>query len=260
MKRNNKEKDKTTEETPKKEFKLIDSEIGQKMKITVKSETFRFVLGLICVIFAVYMLLSFSSFFFTGGSDQSVLSHPTPGELVSSDTHIENYTGAQGAQLANFLMNRCFGIPAYFLVVFFIALGMHLMQAYKIRLRKWFFGCFVGMYWSSIALGFFLGTSFENSFIYPGGMHGYRLSAWLEAQIGAPGVCLLLLTTAILIGLTVTRNTMDVVRKAVHPNFPNKWTKFKKESREDTKPTAQDAEEADIQDKEIGRASCRERV
>ena len=248
MKKNNKEKDKATEETPKKEFKLMDSEFGYKMRTTVKSETFRFVLGLMSVIFAVYMLLSFSSFFFTGGSDQSILSHPVPGELVSSDTHIENYTGAQGAQLANFLMNRCFGIPAYFLVIFFIALGMHLMQAYKIRLRKWFFGCFVGMYWCSIALGFFLGTSFENSFIYPGGMHGYRLSEWLEAQIGAPGVCLLLLTTAILIGLTVTRNTMDVVRKAVHPTFPNKWKKSKNMVDDESDAQPESSENVDLTD------------
>ena len=225
MKKNNKEKAKTTEDAPKKEFKLLNSQFGEKMKVTVKSETFKFVLGLISVIFAVYMLLSFSSFLFAGGSDQSVLSHPLPGELSSSNPHIENYTGAQGAQLAEFLMNRCFGIPAYFLVAFFIALGMHLMQAYQIKLRKWFFGCFVGMYWFSIALSFFLGGAFENSFIYPGGLHGYRLSEWMEAQIGAPGVCLTLLATLILIALAVSRNTMEMVRKAVHPNIPSKWRK-----------------------------------
>lgn len=226
MKKNNKEKEKTaSEDTLKKKIKRFDSHFGEKMKTTMRSETFRFALGLMSVIFAVYMLLSFSSFLFTGGSDQSVLSHPEPGELASSNPHIENYTGAQGAQLAEFLMNRCFGIPAYFLVVFFVALGMHLMQAYQIRLRKWFFGCFVGMYWFSIALGFFLGGVFEDSFIYPGGLHGYRLSEWLEAQIGAPGVCLFLLTTAILIGLAVSRNTMYVVRKAVHPKFVNKLKK-----------------------------------
>ena len=229
MKKNNKENAKAEDTAPKKKFKLTDSHFGEKMKTTMKSETFRFVMGLMCVIFAVYMLLSFSSFLFTGGSDQSILAHPASGELASSNTHIENYTGAQGAQLAEFLMNRCFGIPAYFLVVFFIALGMHLMQAYQIRLRKWFLGCFVGMYWWSIALGFFLGGIFENSFIYPGGIHGYRLSEWLEAQIGAPGVCLFLLTTAILIGLTVTRNTMELVRKAMHPKFPAKWKKNKGE-------------------------------
>ncbi len=230
MGKNSKEKAEIPGEAPQKNFKFINSHFKEKMQVTVKSETFRFVLGLLSVIFAVYMLLSFSSFLFAGGSDQSILSHPAPGELASSNTHIENYTGAQGAQLAEFLMNRCFGIPAYFLVIYFIALGMHLMQAYQIRLRKWFFGCFVSMYWFSIALGFFLGGIFENSFIYPGGMHGYRLSEWLKAQIGAPGVCLLLLATAILIGLSISRDTMMcLVRKAVHPKLPEKWKKDNKE-------------------------------
>ena len=45
-----------------------------------KSETTHFVIGLICVIFAVYLLLAFTSFFFTGAADQSILNHEQPGE------------------------------------------------------------------------------------------------------------------------------------------------------------------------------------
>ena len=243
MKKNN-EKDIKKESSSGKGFKAMESKIGSKMKVTFHSETFRFVVGLISVIFAVYMLLSFSSFFFTGGNDQSVLSHPAQGELASTNTHIENYTGARGAQLAEFLINRCFGIPAYFMVVFFVALGMHLMQAYELQIRKWFFSCFVGMYWSSIALGFLLGGVFEDSFVYPGGMHGYRLSEWITAQIGGPGLILLLLGTAVLVGLVITRTTMDVVRKAMHPNFPkNKWNKKTSEPQEesaDEQPSEED--------------------
>ena len=227
MKKNNKEKNNDTEKTTGKKFRFINPAFKQKIKSTVSSETFHFVLGLICVIFAVYMLLSFLSFLITGGNDQSVLAHPQGGELASSNTHIENYTGARGAQLAEFLMNRCFGLPAFFLVAFLVVAGMHLMQAYQVQLRKWFFGCFIGMYWSSIALGFLFGGVFENSFIYPGGLHGYRLSEWLVAQIGGPGVCLFLLITAILVGLAITRSTMDVVRKAMHPNIPERWKKNK---------------------------------
>lgn len=44
----------------------------------LKSETTGFVIGLLFVIFGVYLLLAFSSFFFTGGNDQSILSHPNP--------------------------------------------------------------------------------------------------------------------------------------------------------------------------------------
>ena len=50
----------------------------QKVVTALKSETAHFVIGLLCVIFGVYMLLAFSSFFFTGGNDQSILHIPTP--------------------------------------------------------------------------------------------------------------------------------------------------------------------------------------
>lgn len=38
----------------------------------LKNETTHFVIGLISVIFAVYLLLAFTSFFFTGAADQSI--------------------------------------------------------------------------------------------------------------------------------------------------------------------------------------------
>ena len=50
--------------------------MAEKTWTILKSETTAFVIGLLCVIFGVYLLLAFSSFFFTGGNDQSILSHP----------------------------------------------------------------------------------------------------------------------------------------------------------------------------------------
>ena len=75
-----------------------------------KSETTHFVIGLISVIFSVYLLLAFISFFFTGAADQSILDNQQPGELMQTTNHVKNYAGARGAQLAEFLINECFGI------------------------------------------------------------------------------------------------------------------------------------------------------
>ena len=47
--------------------------VAGKTWTILKSETTAFVIGLLCVIFGVYLLLAFSSFFFTGGNDQSIL-------------------------------------------------------------------------------------------------------------------------------------------------------------------------------------------
>ena len=80
----------------------------------LKNETTHFVIGLISVIFAVYLLLAFTSFFFTGAADQSILDNQQPGELMQTANHVKNYAGARGAQLAEFLINECFGLAAYF--------------------------------------------------------------------------------------------------------------------------------------------------
>ena len=120
----------------------------------LKSETTHFVVGLISVIFAVYLLLAFTSFFFTGAADQSILDNQEAGELMQTGNQIKNYAGARGAQVAEFLINECFGVAAYFIVLFLAVLGMRMMRAYKFRVWKWFMSCTVMMIWFSILMGF----------------------------------------------------------------------------------------------------------
>ena len=188
----------------------------------LKSETTHFVVGLVSVIFAVYLLLAFTSFFFTGAADQSILDNQLPGELLQTDNQVQNYAGARGAQVSECLINRCFGIAAYFIVLFLAVLGMKLMKAYQFRLWKWFMSCTVMMIWFSIALGFIFDGPFSNSFIYPGGLHGYNVSNWLISQIGAPGLTLLLLITALLFFIYLSKETMRIIRKTLHPEFKRK--------------------------------------
>lgn len=206
----------------------------------VKSETTHFVLGLISVIFAVYLLLAFTSFFFTGAADQSILDNQQPGELMQTANQVKNYAGARGAQLSEYLINECFGIAAYFIVLYLAVLGMRLMRAYQFRMWKWFLSCTVMMIWFSIALGYVFDGTFTESFVYPGGLHGYNVSRWIASQIGATGLGLFLLVTAILFCVYQTRETMRLVRKTLHPEFKRK----KKETPEPIEePTDSEEEE-----------------
>ena len=54
-----------------KEAERAPSSPGKIVSI-FKNETIHFVIGLMLVIFSVYLLLAFSSFFFTGAADQSI--------------------------------------------------------------------------------------------------------------------------------------------------------------------------------------------
>lgn len=193
-----------------------------KIKKFLKSETTHFVFGLICVIFAVYLLLALTSFFFTGAADQSILDNQQPGELMQTGNQVKNYAGARGAQLSEYLINNCFGLAAYFIVAFLAVMGMKLMRAYQFRLWKWFMSCATLTIWFSITLGFIFDGPFESSFIYPGGLHGYNVSNWLISQIGEPGLGLLLFVTALLFLIYVSSETINIIRKALHPSFKRK--------------------------------------
>lgn len=194
-----------------------------------KSETTHFVFGLISVIFAVYLLLAFTSFFFTGAADQSILDNQQPGELMQTSNQVKNYAGARGAQLANFLINECFGLAAYFIILFLAVVGMKLMRAYQFRIWKWFMTSSILLIWFSITLGFIFDGTFGDSFIYPGGLHGHNVSLWFVSQIGIPGLALLLLISAVLFFIYLSNETILIIRKALHPNLRYK----KKEDRTD---------------------------
>ena len=78
----------------------------------------------------------------------------------------------------------------------------------------------VDSYLTSLLQSF--GGVLEDSFLYPGGLHGYNVSQWICSQVGAPGLILILLVTGILIGVFFTKGTIDVVRKAFRPSLPRR--------------------------------------
>ena len=193
---------------------------AKKVVTLFKGETPYFMIGLLFVMFGVYLLLAFSSFLVSGGHDQSLVMHAETGELLRTDNGIQNVMGSSGAQLSQFLVNDCFGLASYIIIVFLIIAGMRLMNAYQFTVWKWFVGCFASIFWLSLTLAFAFQGSFEDSFIYPGGLHGYNVSRWIASQVGSAGLVIILLVTLVFICLFFSRETMNVVRKVVHPSFP----------------------------------------
>jgi len=212
---------KTKEKTPPKpNQKKVQEEnkphIFRNIFGSVKNEIGQFIIGIVLALIAFYMLIAFISFFTTGAADHSILEN-TAANNMGVGNEIKNSTGAIGAQLANFFINGCFGIPAFFIAIFIGVAGLKLMRAYRVNLTKWFICCSTLLVWCSVALGFLCGT---DGHIIPGGWHGYNVSNWLTSQIGAPGVWLLLLVTAILFAIYLSRETINLIRKMLHPNIP----------------------------------------
>lgn len=185
----------------------------------LRNETIHFVVGLMLVIFSVYLLLAFSSFFFTGAADQSIIDSGNPADLSAVNNHVKNYAGSRGAQLASYLINDCFGISSFFILVFLAVAGLKLMKVRNVRLWKWFVGCSLLLIWFSVFFGFAFMDHYQDSFIYLGGMHGYNVSRWLVSQVGVPGVWMLLLVTAICFFIYLSRRTITWLRKLFGLSF-----------------------------------------
>ena len=131
-----------------------------------RNETLHFVAGLVLVIFSVYLLLAFFSFFFTGAADQSIVDSGNPADLAAVDNHVKNYAGSRGAQLASYFINDCFGVSSFFILAFLAVAGLKLMRVRVVRLWKWFIGCTLLLVWFSVFLGFVLMDHYQDSFIY----------------------------------------------------------------------------------------------
>lgn len=195
----------------------------------LKNETIHFVLGLVLVIFSVYLLLAFSSFFFTGAADQSIIDSGNPHDLSTVNNHVKNYAGSRGAQLASYLINDCFGISSFFILIFLAVAGLKLMRVRIVRLWKWFIGCALLLVWFSVFFGFAFMDSYQDSFIYLGGRHGYNVANWLTSQVGQPGVWMILLVTAICFLIYISARTVIWLRKLFSLSFLKRSRKEKKE-------------------------------
>ena len=190
-----------------------------KVAALFRSETVHFVIGLVLVIFSVYLLLAFSSFFFTGAADQSIIDGGRAQELISTNNGVKNYAGSRGAQLASYLINDCFGVSSFLILVFLAVAGLKLMRVRVVRLWKWFIGCSLMLVWFSVFFGFVFVDQYKDSFLYLGGMHGYNVSNWLVSQVGVPGVWLLLLVTAICFLIYLSARTVIWLRRLFSLSF-----------------------------------------
>ena len=171
---------------------------------TFRNETFLFVSGAVLTIIAVFFLIAYISFLFTGGTDQSA--------VLSGAQDIENSTGLLGARVSEAVVNGWYGFSSVMIPVFLIICGLNMMRITHFRIFRWFVSCTFLMFWLSVFLQFVLSPLMQNSFIIPGGSHGMNLTNTLRGYIGIPGVILVLILTMLIYCVYLTRRTIEVIR------------------------------------------------
>ena len=223
-----------------------------KARSLARDERTRYAAGLFLLLAMLYVSLSFVSYFFTGAADQSKLDVPWS-ELKGMRDEIQNWTSVTGACMAEWCINRWFGLPVFAGVWFFTAVGLRLVNVRRTPIVRTFFHCFFWLVWGSVFLGFTLSPLLQDVlFFSPGGQHGDAVSRWLTSYIGVPGTLMLLLGVLLLYCLVSFRGTIPFIkglfkRKAKTPKpqdavavgmeiVPGEWVEGEDEGHEEADP------------------------
>jgi len=171
---------KATDLKPEKEEKI-------NLKKLAKDERTWKITGAFFILIALFLFISFISYFFTWKEDQSqVLNH----SIFDTSISAKNLLGVLGAFVSYFFINKGFGIASFFICSFFFVLGVNLLFSKKVfsvwrNLRY----VIVGMVVISVSLAFLF---LKNDFAF-GGSVGTMISNWLINMLGNIGTAALLL-------------------------------------------------------------------
>lgn len=211
------------------------------------NEKFRFIIGLIIFVIAIYLLIAFISFLFYGAADQSKLDLKLKELVMDREIKVLNKAGKTGAFLSELIINKGFGLASFLLVYMIGVTGLRIISRNLIRFRKNLIYSLILLVWLSMALGLILTKHEDGSFIYYGGRYGYIMCTWLGALIGNIGLFFLLAVTGIILVIIRFENSYAWFKEHLKPK-----PKVKKEIEEETVQQKQ-GREVVFEDKSISK-------
>tara|TARA_B100000497_G_scaffold91318_1_gene101945 strand:+ start:263 stop:2620 length:2358 start_codon:yes stop_codon:yes gene_type:complete len=145
-------------------------------------------LGSTLIVVSFVLFLSFTSYFFTGASDQSTLI-----QFNNKDVIPENWMSKIGAFLADLFLHKGFGVSSYIICFLTFISGLFvLLESNKAKLTKhWFWGILI-MIWISLLFGLINLDTGKFS-----GIVGFESNLFLKSYIGNIGTAFLLFLSAI---------------------------------------------------------------
>jgi DNA segregation ATPase FtsK/SpoIIIE, S-DNA-T family len=158
-----------------------------------KDVKFQFVTGLLSIAASFTLTIAYLSFFFTGATDKSKFDIPFWELLTNPDIRVDNWTGKIGAFVSDVLMNRWFGVASFSIIFMLFIVGLRLLGARVLPLKRTLLHATIITIWLSITLGYAFITSIDDYYLLLGGAHGYYVSNWLIALMGHIGLSVFLL-------------------------------------------------------------------
>lgn len=154
-----------------------------------RDERFRITFGTFLILFAIYMLLAFVSYFFTWKADQDF---QWASVFSGAEVTVENHAGKIGAWLSAQFLNRWFGLASFSAPLFLLIIGANMIGLKIFRTWRSLRNLLIITILFSVLLSFIFGKKIEFLGSGPGGAHGYFLSQWLISSLGYVGTAFLL--------------------------------------------------------------------
>ena len=191
---------------PKKPFKLPELAWISKIKAFFENSRNQYILGFLFMFLGIFLLFSFTSYFFTWKADQDKLeAWSTVGtEAFGEDTpEPANQTGSIGAKISSFFMRSLFGISSYTFPFLLLLYGIKL--SFKRTLLPLWRTTKIAVFYT-VFLSLCLSLIFGENDLNPGGTFGYQVNTWISFLIGQSGLIIFL----VLIGLVTLFTFFDL--------------------------------------------------
>lgn len=144
----------------------------------------KFAIGILLVLLAVALLLSFVSYFIKGNYDQSQVH-----DVFDRETRVQNWLGKFGAYLADFFLYKGFGVASFIFVRILFLAGIYLVLDIALsKLKKSLFWDLYLIIVVSILFGFFWEYIPQLA-----GTVGFEMNLFIQDYIGTIGTLLTLI-------------------------------------------------------------------
>ncbi len=170
----------------------IEKEAKPKTKRNVDPRFVK-IMGLLLLLFSLYLFVAFFSYLFTWDEDQSVVGASNLGIVFDAANHkVENWLGILGAMVSHLFLYRWFGISSFlfafcsFLIGYRLLFKVSIMKLGRTLAYSLFFLIFL-----SISFAFII--SFVKTDLYfLAGAYGIQMNDWFNQVLGKTGTAGLL--------------------------------------------------------------------
>ncbi|TAE18613.1 MAG: DNA translocase FtsK [Bacteroidetes bacterium] len=188
--------------------------------LTMRDVRFQLVLGGFLLLVAFALLVAFTSYFFTGVDDQSIVEGGMRDDFQQNAQEVQNWLGLTGATLAHIFIFKWFGIAAFVLVPIIFILGWRLIFKTELfplmEALKW---GGVAIFWTTILLSVIFPT--RSGIGFWGGGIGFMMSELLRALFGMGAVVIVLFAFAVFLYYFVQMPAEMPSREDMLKNFSN---------------------------------------